>query len=239
MTKERHQSFLKRGAKMSKHYLVIILGIGLLLQNCSTLKSQDGSSQEEATTSKDTSIQPEKETVATKMEVEYLQQQIDRLQEENSRIQDENKSELAQVNAQNEALKEEIELLKQEITKINQEQKVTISKKADIKEEGMLSSSDLSKLVKNTQRVNIKVLAGDGNLVSAKNMFKKLSDMGYRVDSIGSAPRSDFQTTTIYFEPIFQNQAKELALRMGSNVIVKPLSWPSIFDLIVVTGKNP
>lgn len=224
---------------MSRHYLLIILGLGLLFQSCSTLKFLDGSSEEEAKVSKNSPNQAENETVATKMEIEYLQQQIDRLQEENNKIRDENKNDLNQVKAQNEALKEEIKLLKEDKIRLNQEDKVIVSNKVNINEKDTISSSDLSKLAKNTQKVNIKVLTGDGNLVSARNMSKKLSDMGYKIDSIGSAPRSDFQTTTIYFEPLFQNEAKELALRLGTNIIIKPLTWPSIFDIIVVTGKNP
>ncbi|MBN1850908.1 MAG: LytR C-terminal domain-containing protein [Deltaproteobacteria bacterium] len=224
---------------MLKHYLFITICLVLSLQSCSTSKPFEGNSQEEANLSKTTPGQDRTETVANKMEIEYLQQQIDRLQEENNRIRDENKTAIAQIKAQNETLEEEIERLKKEKININKEENIAISNKVDINGKSTVSSSDLSKLSKNTQKVSIKVLAGDGSLVSARNMSKELADLGYKIDSIGSAPRSDFQTTTVYFEPLFQNEAKALALRLGTNIIIKPLTWPSIFDIIVVTGKHP
>ncbi len=53
------------------------------------------------------------------------------------------------------------------------------------------------------------------------------------------APRSNFSQNTIFFVPEFENEGKRLADSLSVQVVLKPLSWPSIFDIIIVTGKKP
>ena len=95
------------------------------------------------------------------------------------------------------------------------------------------------KLEKDIRQLKIRVLSGDGALNSAEEMARKLRNMGYKIESIDRAPRSNFLRNTVYFAPGFQNEAKRLVISLGGNTILKPLSCSSIFDLIVVTGKNP
>jgi hypothetical protein len=88
--------------------------------------------------------------------------------------------------------------------------------------------------------LRIKVLSGDGDLNSAKEAAKKLRNMGYNIKLIDLAPRPNFSRNTVFFAPKFKNEAKSLAPGLGGAVtIFKPLSWSSVFDIIVVTGKNP
>ena len=87
--------------------------------------------------------------------------------------------------------------------------------------------------------LKIKVLSGDGNLASAQEMAKRLRSMGYSIRAVDLAPQSSFSRDTVYFTSRSHQQAKRLLSRLGSNVILKPLTWPSVFDLIIVTGKNP
>jgi len=100
------------------------------------------------------------------------------------------------------------------------------------------SSSESYDLVEDMRKTKIKVLSGDGNLDSAKEMAKKLRNMGYKTEFIDNAPRSNFRRNTVFFAPKFQYEAKRLVSSLGCNTIVSPLSWYSIFDLIIVTGKN-
>lgn len=86
--------------------------------------------------------------------------------------------------------------------------------------------------------LKLKVLSGDGDLNSAKRMAKKLGNMGYKIRLIDRAPQSNFLRNTVYFALGFQDEAKRLVSSLGDNTILKPLSWFSIFDIIVVTGKN-
>ena len=105
----------------------------------------------------------------------------------------------------------------------------------------VIETSSLSEsydLVEDMRKTKIKVLSGDGNLDSAKEMAKKLRNMGYKIEFIDHAPRSSFRRNTVFFAPEFQYEAKRLVSSLGGNTIVNPLSWYSVFDLIIVTGKN-
>ena len=223
---------------MFRNYLKAILILSFIFQGCTALKYLDGDSKNEVKAPRDTMAQTETESVVTKMEIEYLQQQIDYLKEENVRIRDESQNNLNQIMAQNEVLREEIQRLKQG-KNMDQGEEVLVTKRMDTEEKGIISPSNTPKISKNVQNVKIKVLSGNGDIVSARSMSKRLSNMGYKVASIGSAPRSDFLTNTVYFDPEMQVEAKELALRLGTNTLIKPLSWPSVFNIIVVTGRNP
>jgi hypothetical protein len=96
----------------------------------------------------------------------------------------------------------------------------------------------LYEMEKDIGEVKIKTLSGNGDLHSAREMAKKLRKMGYKITAIDFAPRSNFVRNTVYYAPEFQNEARRLVSRLGGNTIVKPLTWSSIFDLIVVTGQK-
>jgi len=80
------------------------------------------------------------------------------------------------------------------------------------------------------------VLSGDGKIESAKKMAKRISTLGYRVESVGMSENTDYPANTVYFAPNHKAQAKSLASKLGKDTISKPLSWKSVFHLIVVTG---
>jgi septal ring factor EnvC (AmiA/AmiB activator) len=84
--------------------------------------------------------------------------------------------------------------------------------------------------------IRIKVLSGDGKIDSAKKMAKRIATLGYRVESVGMSEDTDYPANTVYFAPNQKAQAKSLASKLGKDTIVKPLSWKSVFNLIVVTG---
>ncbi len=84
--------------------------------------------------------------------------------------------------------------------------------------------------------VRLKVLSGEGKIDSARRMAKRLAAMGYKVESVGMAESSDYPANTVYFAANSKKEAKALASRLGKDTIVKPLTWKSVFSLIVVTG---
>ncbi len=84
----------------------------------------------------------------------------------------------------------------------------------------------------------IKVLAGDGNIASARSLSKRLGKMGYRVKLIDKAPRSDFDTTTVYYGSDHRAAAETMAKRLGGGIATRPLTWSSAFDIIIVTGRQ-
>ena len=60
--------------------------------------------------------------------------------------------------------------------------------------------------------------------------------MGHEHVSIDYAPRSDFKMNTIYFAEKAESLAGEISgMFDGAQTQIKPLSWDSNFDLIVVT----
>ncbi len=84
----------------------------------------------------------------------------------------------------------------------------------------------------------IKVLAGDGNIASARNLSKQLGKMGYPVKLLDKAKRSDYKVNTIYFGPGYQTTAATLAKKLGNGAVSKPLTWQSACNIIVVTGHT-
>jgi chromosome segregation ATPase len=84
--------------------------------------------------------------------------------------------------------------------------------------------------------IRMKVLSGEGKIDSAKRMAKRLTAMGYKVESVAMAENADYPANTVYFTEKYKKEAKTLATRLGKNTIVKPLTWKSVFSIIVVTG---
>jgi hypothetical protein len=84
--------------------------------------------------------------------------------------------------------------------------------------------------------IRMKVLSGEGKIDSAKRMAKRLTAMGYKVESVAMAENADYPANTVYFTEKYKKEAKTLASRLGKNTIVKPLTWKSVFNIIVVTG---
>jgi len=143
-----------------------------------------------------------------------------------------------------ELLHSQINKSKEENQKISKENQILYEKIADLRLKHQTFPSKRfrtqKKLVepeKDIRKFKIKVLSGDGDLNSAKEIAKKLRSIGYKIKLIDQAPRSNFLRNTVFFAPRFQNKAKQLASRLDGNTISKALSWSSVFDLIVVTGK--
>lgn len=84
--------------------------------------------------------------------------------------------------------------------------------------------------------IRLKVLSGDGKIDSARRMAKRLAALGYKVENVGMAESSDYPANTVYFAANHKKEAKALSSRLGRDTIVKPLTWKSVFSLIVVTG---
>lgn len=201
--------------------IIFALHLALAFQGCAILEHFDGSSKEQ--------------TKASKMTKEQMRGEIERLESENEDLKkqaDINKSEIQR-------LSEQIDK-QQKQNKTLEDENRTLSKKLvrlQLKYETL--SSAPHKLKKDIQELKIKVLSGYGNISSAQKMTKNLIKMGYKARLFGHASRSDFLQHTIYFAPEYRKEAQRLALRLDNNAIVKPLTWPSMFSLIVVTGKNP
>jgi len=222
--------------------IIFIVHLCFIFQGCATSEHLEGSSKEEAEEFKMTKEEMGNEVQRLKVENANLQRQIDTLREKNQRIRDENENKIAEMRDENKnkiaEVKDENELLNEQINKLKEENK-TIGDENQVLTEKLTKLQLQHELEKDIGKLRVKVLCGDGDLSSGKEMAKKLKNMGYQIKLFGYAPRSNFFRNTVFFAPKFQKRGKHLAFSLGGNTISKPLSWSSIFDLIVVTGKSP
>ena len=219
--------------------IILILPLCFIFQGCAALEYFDGSSKEEIKRFKMSKDEMWNEMEKLKAENADLQGQIDTLKEENQRIRDENENKMARMRDKNELLNEQISMLKKESQRIINENQILAKKLTEFQLKHETLASRSHELEKDIRKLKIKVLSGDGNLSSAKEMASKLRNMDYKVELIHYAPRSNFSRNVVYFAPKFQKEAERLAFSLGGNTVVKTLSWASVFDLIAVTGKNP
>ena len=84
--------------------------------------------------------------------------------------------------------------------------------------------------------MTVKVLTGTGDIRSAKMLAQTLRTSGYYVAVVDYSASDIFQNTVFYASG-YRNEALNLSRLMGKNTIVKPLTWDSIFSLIVVKGQ--
>jgi len=225
------KEFVKLEEDMFRAYFIILIfHLGFIFQGCAALECLDGSQKEEVEALKMSKEQISNEAERLKGENANLQRQIDALQEENQRIRNGHGNKIAKLRDENKLLNEQISTLKEE--------KQRIVDKNQVFTEKLTRFPFQYELEKDIRKFKIKVLSGDGDLNSAEKFAKKLRNMGYTIKLIDKSPRSNFSQNTVFFAPKFQNEAEQLASRLGGTTIFKPLSWPSIFDLIVVTGKS-
>ena len=84
----------------------------------------------------------------------------------------------------------------------------------------------------------IKVLAGDRNILTAQSLAKQLEAMGYPVSRTDLAPEKVYRGTKVYVIEGFKKEGKGIASQLGENAAVRSLSWPSVFDIIIVTDST-
>jgi chromosome segregation ATPase len=174
-----------------------------------------------------------------RLENAELQRQIAVLNAENQRIVRENENKMARLKTLNQLLNKEIEALREESRETMSENLLLKKKLSELEGQEKRVTHEQEESQADVRSLKMKVLSGDGNLSSAQEMAKKLRSMGYSIRAVDLAPQSNFSRDTVYFTSRSHQQAKRLLSRLGSNAILKPLTWPSDFDLIIVTGKNP
>jgi hypothetical protein len=150
--------------------------------------------------------------------------EIDKLQTGDGDLKETSRQKESQVGADSTA--KEIEALKKQIDRLNAERDALRNEKKPI-------DAQPAKL----RAVRLKILTGNGKPASAKEMARMVEAMGYKVERVDKAPTANFSQNTVFYAPDARNDADHIAKRLGGNAVVKPLTWPSSFNLIVVTGK--
>jgi hypothetical protein len=192
-----------------------------VISGCSTLGFFDKSSKDDLERSKASIAHLNDQLADLNKELDTLKKEVQQLKEEAQKGEDEGGVEEDSLTGQTgtvteKQIQEEVIESKAEKKKTTEEQPAIQGKAIDIK------------------TLKVKVLSGNGKLSSAREMSKKLIRMGYKVADIDLGPRKDFTINTIYFASDYQKEARLLAARLGSKTVCKPLTWNSIFNIIVV-----
>ncbi len=212
--------------------------IGAFLHGCATLEYLDGSSQEDVKKFKMSKSEMYDELQKLQAENETLRQQMASAEELNRQLREENEKKLAHVSEQNRSLNQEIDRLKQDQQSISQQNEALKNKPAGVPAQTETATAAPATVSKGAKGLKIKVLYGNADPQSAAKMAQRLKNMGHDIQVVDQAPRSNFNITTIYFAPNSKYEAKRLISDLGDEILLKPLSWPSKFDLIVVTGSS-
>jgi TolA-binding protein len=217
--------------------ITLIVCVGFILQGCAVLETMDGSSKDEIEKFKMSKDEMWKELKKARNGNTQLQDQISALQQGNQRIRDENETKIGLMKEQIVSLDERIVTLQEENQSLSDENKRLSLKlhRCQLAHETALSEPH----EKNISKIRMKVLAGNGDLNSAKEMAQRLRGAGYNIKVFHHANRDNFVHTTVYYLPTFLREAKRLVLLLGEHTIIQPLTWPSAYDIIVVTGNNP
>lgn len=197
------------------HLIAMVISF-FVFGGCTVFEYLDGSSEEEMERHRMTRAELETELKDAEIENVYLKKRVDVLEKDNEEMRVENEKAL-------EGLKSD-----------------TTDEKKDVGNEKAVEQKETSdtQAVKDIGKLKIKVLSGDGNIRSAKQMASRLKKMGYHVKRVDFAPKSTFSKNTLFFAAGTRKQAEALSRRLGGSTVLKPLSWSSIFDIIVVTGRS-
>jgi len=138
----------------------------------------------------------------------------------------ERQAEIAKLEAERKALQSGMAGLDEEVRKLQKELQPG-EKQKTAEAQGQAVKKDLK----------IKILAGNTRLSSARALSKKLSEAGYSVDRVDRAPRS-FAMTTVFHAAGMENEAGQVAQRIGPHAVTKPMTWNSVYQLIIVVGRK-
>ena len=179
-----------------------------------------------------------------KDEVGDLRSELDDLKKERQQAGEGKQKNIGKAGKEEGLLKDQTSTLKEQTIGV-EEKKGEISipekegikqeQKADVEKKDVVQTTPVEKGI-GPKMLKIKVLSGNGKISSAKALSGKLTKLGYRVENIGMASRTNFDVNTVYFAPEYKNEAQQMAVRLGGDTIYKPLTWPSVFHMIVVAG---
>jgi len=203
--------------------LVALIVLVMAVSGCMVTKSAYDQKEEEANLLAKTASDLERKNKEMTARSERLQAENDELKKQLAAKDDQlrlKSEEIARQDAKQAAMVHEVDRMKAQQAK---------SGGGDIKESPAGKPAGL-------KSIRLKVLSGEGKIDSAKRMAKRLTTMGYRVETVGMAESSDYPANTVYFAAKHKKEARALASKLGKETIVKPLTWKSVFSLIVVTG---
>jgi LytR cell envelope-related transcriptional attenuator len=198
----------------------------LVSSGCTALDYSGKNTAEELQRSKTSIAKLNEQMAAVNKELNLLKSEVQRMKEAEAAAKDSAAAGATGVSKEREAVVSE-KGKKEEIKEVDITKRDETKKSAD---QGQAVEGRETSL----KNLKVKVLSGNGKLPTAKEMSKRLIAMGYKVEEIGTANRADYTVNTIYFASDYETEAKSLAARLGGKTIAKPLTWSSVFHIIVV-----
>lgn len=213
----------------------------LTTSGCISPRYSDRSTREELRKSKASIDQINEQMSALNKELEALKKELQQIKEVRQKEDSKAITEEGSPTDQEAPVKEKQVAIKEKSEEVSvpapekkkQIQETDISKKDETTKTPDKKPVIQKKLI-DLKTFKIKVLSGNGRLVSARYMSKKLIEMGYKIEDIGIAARADFRENTIYFASDYQKEAEQLEARLGGDTVSRPLTWTSIYHIIVV-----
>jgi len=214
------------GEKLS--WMIVGIVTVFLFSGCASLKCLDGSCERQIQVLTITNDEMKKELTRLETEVKEKDKEVQSTKEEIAKLQ----SEKAALTAQVKDLQEYIE-------RVKKDEKAAVKAETITEEEG-LQKPEAAAIDKEAgaKPLRIKVLSGDGRLASARAMARRIEKSGLKVEIVDHAPRSNFAEDTIYYTADAEKEAKEIAKSLGGKAVLKPMTWPSSFGIIAVTGRK-
>jgi len=220
---------MKRGTML---YLISVCLISVcLLSGCGALRYFDGSSDAEIKKFSMSKKELQKEVENLQSGHEALRKVVSQQQSRIETFEEKDRANLKAISEEQTRI-ESLEKEKNDILEENRQLKAAAAEKEVVRVEQLTQEKTQAAAVK---ELRIKVLAGNGGLPAARKMSKKLQDLGYKVERLDRASATHYKSDTVFYAKDSEKGARELADRLGSETVVKPLTWPSMFDIIAVT----
>ena len=217
---------MKRGA-----VLFICLILACLLSGCGVFRYFDGSSDEEFKKFSVSKKELQREVENLQSGNEALRKVVGQQQARIETFEEKDRANLKAV-SEGQIRFEGLEKEKNDLLDENRLLKAAAAEKEVVRVEQLTQEKKHAAAPK---ELRIKVLAGNGGLSAARKMSKKLQDLGYKVERMDRASATHFKSVTVFYAKDSERAARELADRLGKETVVKPLTWPSMFDIIAVT----
>ena len=220
---------------MKRYFFLWIVMVPIfVISGCGVFRYLDGSSDEEMRKFSVSRKELQNEVTSLQSGHNALRETVEKQQAELDRFEEREKARLKAV-SDRQARVEILEKEKKTLLEENEKLKTV----AAPKEEALTEKQAREKAqVAAVKEPRIKVLTGTGKISVARVLSKKLRSMGYKVERMARAPTPYFSSNTVFFAKDSEKAARELAGRLGEKTVVKPLTWPSIFDIIVVAGRK-
>jgi Tfp pilus assembly protein PilN len=205
---------------MGRMYLVIsMLFVAILVSGCAGIqKCMDGSYDKQIS-----------ELTIANSELKKEIARVEEVVKKDGQILAEKQAAIKELEAENESLFKKVKQFEMQNEKQKLEQAAVEQKPVPVPPP-VKEKPDLKK-------VRIKILAGKAQMAKAKGFSTKLKGKGYKVERVNRAQKA-FAKTTVYYASGFEKEAKAISRELGPRSITQPLTWKSVFNVIIGIGKN-